>query len=283
MKLSVGEATYEVCEDWPRLPEGWHFGQVPGVAVDSQDRVYVFHRGRQPLLVFSPDGELLESWGEGLFQLPHGIAVAPDDSLYLVDRDDNVMGRFSPDQELLQVFGTRGQPSPDGRPFNRPASVALSHSGDIYVSDGYGASRVHRFSPGGELILSWGSEGEGPGEFRTPHGVQVDGQGRVYVADRENHRIQIFTPDGEFISQLTGFNRPNNLLLAGDGRIYVAELMHRVSVLDGDGHVLARWDGLDSKTPGVFVGAHDICMDSRGDLYVGEVLEGERVRKLVRS
>jgi len=282
MKLSVGEATYEVCEDWPTLPEGWHFGQVPAVAVDSRDRVYIFHRGRQPLLVFSPDGELLEAWGEGLFPFPHGIAVAPHDSLYLVDRDDHVMGRFSPDRELLQVFGTKGRPSPDGRPFNRPASVALSPSGDIYVSDGYGASRVHRFSPEGELLLSWGSEGEGPGEFRIPHGIQVDGQGRVHVADRENHRIQIFTPDGEFISQLTGFNRPNNLLLAPDGRIYVSELMHRVSVLDGDGRLLARWDGHDGKTPGVFIAAHDACMDSHGDLYVGEVLEGERVRKLAR-
>ena len=282
MKLCADQTTYEVCDDWPRLPAGWHVGQVPGVAVDSQDRIYVFHRGRQPVIVLSRDGEVLDSWGEGLFALPHGVTIGPDDSLYLVDRNNHTVGKFSPKGELLRVFGTKGEASTDGRPFNLPTCVAFSASGEMYVSDGYGASRVHKFSPDGELVLSWGTEGGGPGEFHLPHGVHVDGQGRVYVADRENHRIQIFTSEGEFISEWTGFDRPNNLLITHDGTVYVPELSHRLSILDSDWRVLARWDGEDTKTPGVFVAPHDVCMDSHGDLYVGEVLEGKRIQKLAR-
>jgi DNA-binding beta-propeller fold protein YncE len=151
----------------------------------------------------------------------------------------------------------------------------------MYVSDGYGASRMHKFSAEGELLLSWGTEGEGPGQFNMPHGVHVDEAGQVFVADRENNRIQVFTPDGDFISQSTGFAQPCNLAMTQDA-VYVAELGHRLSILDRDWQVLAQWDGEADQTKDLFRSPHDVCTDSHGNLYVSEVLKGSRVQKFLR-
>jgi DNA-binding beta-propeller fold protein YncE len=174
-------------------------------------------------------------------------------------------------------------------PFNRPTGVAIAPSGDIYVSDGYGNARVHRFTADGELIQSWGEPGNGPGEFNLPHGIGVDSEGLVYVADRENDRIQIFSPDGEYVDSWTHLQRPTDIYFDGGGLAYVANLWWRVgqtsmtsgeirhdlpghvSVLDSKGNLLLRWISADRCRPGNFVAPHTICVDSRGDLYVGEV------------
>ncbi|MFQ5860555.1 MAG: peptidyl-alpha-hydroxyglycine alpha-amidating lyase family protein [Dehalococcoidia bacterium] len=296
MLVGSGKLTYEVAEGWGRLPPGWVWDQVPAVAVDSRDRVHVFSRGLHPVMVFDRDGNLLTSWGEGLFDDPHGICIGPDDHIYLVDRGAHVVMKFTPEGQLLMTLGKRGQPSeggepfvrlgrtisPGGEPFNLPTDVALSPAGEIYVSDGYGNSRVHRFSPDGRLLLSWGTAGDGPRQFNLPHSVWIDQYGRVYVADRENHRIQLFTPEGEYLTQWTGFRQPCKIFMDAEEYIYVAELGHRVSILDRDGQLQARWGG-EGKAPGQFIGSHGIWADSRGDIYVGEALQGQRVQKFVRQ
>jgi DNA-binding beta-propeller fold protein YncE len=283
--VGEGKFTYEVAEGWGELPEGWIFTQVAGVAADSQDRVYVFNRGKHPVIIFDRDGKLLNSWGEGVFKTPHGIYIGPDDHIYLADCGNHTVRKFTSDGKLLMTLGTEDQPGTNGSPFNRPTGVALSRSGEIYVSDGYGNRRVHKYSPDGKLLLSWGEEGNGIGQFALPHGVFVDRQDRVYLADRENHRIQIFTPQAEFIAQWTDFreHKPCTIFIDGDDIVYVPELHQRMSILNLDGEVLARW-GKDEPTheAGQFFAPHTACTDSRGDLYVGEVLEGQRIQKFVR-
>ncbi|MSS70666.1 MAG: hypothetical protein EXS64_04165 [Candidatus Latescibacteria bacterium] len=282
MIFGAGRHTYEVVEGWGQLPEGWAFKQAAGVAVDAQDRVYVFCRGEHPVIVFDREGRFLKAWGEGVFKMPHGICIGPDGNLYLVDAGDHTVRVYTPEGGLLRTLGQAGQPVEE-RPFNKPTDLAFSPSGAFYVSDGYGNARVHKFSKDGELLFSWGTPGDGPGEFRLPHSVWVDREERVYVADRENHRIQVFTPEGAFLSQWTGFQRPCDIFIDAEGAVYVPELHHRMSILSLDGAVLARWGDAESRRPGEFIAPHAAWTDSRGDLYVGEVLEGQRLQKFARK
>jgi sugar lactone lactonase YvrE len=160
----------------------------------------------------------------------------------------------------------------------------VSHEGDIFVSDGYGNSRVHKYNARGTLIKSWGSPGtDKPGDFNLPHGIGIDGRGRLLVCDRENHRIQIYTQDAEYLDMWTGFRQPTDVHVGADGTVYVSELQSRVTILDGDGEVLSRWGGEKSHEPGQFVAPHGIATDSHADVYVGEVLEGQRLQKFVKQ
>jgi DNA-binding beta-propeller fold protein YncE len=245
----------------------------------------------------------VDSWGEGLFTRPHGICIGPDDAVYLTDDADHTVRKFSPDGRLLLTLGASGRPSDTGAasndyrtiaragaPFHYPCNVALSPAGEIYVSDGYGNARVHQFAPDGRHLRSWGEPGSGPGQFHIPHGIAIDRDGNVYVADRENSRIQLFTPDGGYLSEWVDVARPCQVFIDQSGKCYVAELGYRagvwpgttaptpdatggrVSILDPDGNLLARWGGgVNPTAPGDFFAPHDICVDSRGDIYVAEV------------
>lgn len=294
---------YEVIEGWEQLPAGYHHADVVGVATDSRDRLFTYTRGEERVSIYNPDGSFVASWGEGFFTpRTHGLTIGPDDRVYCVDEGKQVVYIFTPDGELLQTIGTPGVASDtgyDGRslasirraagPFNRPTNVALAPNGDLYVSDGYGNARVHHFRPDGTLVRSWGAPGTGPGQFNLVHGVAVAADGTVLIADRENDRIQFFSPDGEYLREWHDVQRPTNIAIDRAGLIYVAELLHRpgdrsprlgeihderpgrVSVYDADGTVRARWGGMERCAPGNFVGPHDICVDARGDIYVGEV------------
>jgi DNA-binding beta-propeller fold protein YncE len=301
--VQTSALSYEVVEGWEQLPDGVTHPDVAGVAVDSQDRVYLICRGDHPIIVYESDGTFVKSWGQGLFTpRTHGITIGPDDMLYCTDDGDHTVRKFTLDGELLLTLGTSGVPSDTGYihgdlnsithggpPFNRPTNLAVAPNGDLYVSDGYGNARVHRFSADGRSLRSWGEPGMEPGQFHLPHGIAVDRDGRVLVADRENDRIQIFGPDGEFIGLWTDVQRPTQLFIDNDDRIFVSELWWhvgqfsyalgkidqarpgRVSVLDGQGNVLTRWWSEDACASGSFVAPHGLCVDSRGDLYVAEV------------
>lgn len=299
---AMGGLTYQVVQGWEQLPDGFHHGDVAGVSVDSQDRVYVYGRRESRVIVYGRDGSFITSWGEDFFTpRTHGVTVGPDDTVYCVDEGHHAVFRFTPEGKLLQTVGTPDTPSDTGYdgslasirrggpPFNRPTNIAVAPNGDLYVSDGYGNARVHHFRGDGTLVQSWGEPGTGPGEFNLPHGIAVAADGRVLLADRENDRIQIFDPEGDFLEEWTDVQRPTNIAIDRDGRIYVAELWRpagdeslrlgrieddrpgRVSVYQPDGHVLARFGGPDRVAAGNFIAPHDICVDSTGDLYVGEV------------
>jgi DNA-binding beta-propeller fold protein YncE len=288
-------ATTEFDVDWAQTPGGASLGDVPCVEVDGEDRVYAFTRGETPLVVFDRDGNVLTSWDRGGFDDPHGIRIGPDGSLWLTDDGDHTIRRCTLEGEVLQTIGTPGRPAPfmSGRPFNKPTNIAFGPQGDIYVSDGYGNAQIHRLSPDGELIQTWGESGSDPGQFYIPHDIRCDEQGFVYVADRENHRVQVFDGDGGVQAVWGRLHRPCGLAIAGEGdrrRVYVAELGplfrnqvpfapnlgSRVTVLDGNGDVLGRHGAPDRGTePDQFIAPHGIAVDSHGDVYVGEVSGGQ--------
>jgi sugar lactone lactonase YvrE len=280
---------------WAQLPDGASLGDVPGVEVDAEDRVYAFTRGEAALVVFDRDGSVLRTWDRGPFVDPHGIRVGPDGSLWLTDDGDHTIRRCTLDGDVLQTIGTPGQPSPfmSGRPFNKPNNIAFGPDGDIFVADGYGNAHIHRLSADGALIGTWGGSGSDPGQFYIPHDIRCDGDGFVYVADRENHRVQVFDAGGGVQAVWGRLHRPCGLAITGEGegrRVYVAELGPmfrnqvpfapnlgaRVTVLDGNGAVLARHGALEVGTgPDQFVAPHGIAVDSHGDVYVGEVAGGQ--------
>ncbi len=294
---------FEVIKGWEKLPAGYTHKDVDGVAVDSRDRVYLLTRGDARVIVYERDGSFVASWGENIFTpRTHGIAIGPDDQVYTADDGDHTIRKFTPEGKQLMLIGNPGKASDtgyDGKslnsithggpPFNRPTDVAIAPNGDLYVSDGYGNARVHRFTADGKWVQSWGEPGTGPGQFHLPHAVQVTPDNRVMVADRENDRIQFFSPDGKYLDQWTHVQRPTDIYIDRDGLVYVSELwwrvgqasfVHgpikydlpgRVSVLDLQGNVLLRWTSADRCAPGNFIAPHTLCVDSRGDLYVGEV------------
>ena len=287
MAFGSGKYTYELAEGWSKLPAGWTWGWIPAVACDSRDRVYVYSRSEHPLVIFDRDGNFLASWGEGILQDAHGLYIDAHDNVYCTERNTHCIRKFNPNGELVMTLGTPGQSATkDGDPFNLPTALARASNGDLFVSDGYGNARVHKFSPGGELLLSWGARGSGPGQFALSHHVWVDRQDRVWVCDRENARIQIFDTEGTFLSQWTGLLHPDAIYFDPNGEvIYIAELTHQVSIYALDGELVAKWGGArKSETPGEFLACpHGICVDSHGDLYVSEVQADGRLQKFVRQ
>ena len=299
--VGTGKYTYQIVENWGTLPQGMTFGSVGSVAVDSQDRVYAFQRKDPPILVFDSEGNFLNSWGDGVITFGHGIYIGPDDMIYLTDVQDHVTLKFTLDGRPLLLLGNRGQPSDTsaeqagervkrpGVPFNMPTQMVPSPSGDIYVSDGYRNCRVHRFSKDGALLSSWGIPGSYyPGQLYVPHCCCVDKQGNVYVCDRDNSRVQVFTPLGEFLNEWTEMYRPMSIYMDTNETFYVSEgtgfirELHwitdktkrygQISVWDKQGNNLARMD-----TPST----HWIYGDSRGNLYAAETF-AEGIKKYAR-
>lgn len=285
----TGSATYERIPDFLKLPDGQRFGIVSRVATDAQDRIYVFQRKDPPVLVFDPDGRYLTAWGSGEVTDPHGLKIVGD-TVYTTDRSDSVAKSFSLDGTPRLQLGQRGVHSDTGctgapwlaqraaGPFNHPTEMLPHPNGDIYVTDGYRNARVHRFTRDGALVTSWGTPGHGPGQFHLPHSMATDPEGRLYVADRANKRIQIFTPEGDYRGEWTGMGGPNDITRANDGSFIIAEQEDGdkpayVCVRDAGGRVLAR---LESRH------VHGVGVDSHGNIYAGLTVD-RSVDKFVRT
>ncbi|MSQ95264.1 MAG: hypothetical protein EXR98_12005 [Gemmataceae bacterium] len=303
VRVGSGSFQYHVDERWAKYPAVGTAGEAVGVACDSNDRVYIFLRGPQPIQVFERDGTPVAGWGEEDFTRPHGIFIGKDDTLYCSDDFGHCVRAFSTDGKPRMTLGTPSKASDTGAtsidyrtikhpgpPFNFPCNLAIGPTGDLFVADGYGNARVHRFTPDGRLLKSWGEPGSGPGQFHVVHGIAVDKEGVVYIADRENLRIQLFTSDGKFVGEWADLARPCQVFIDPAGWAYVAELGFRagrwpgtgspqpgqtggrVSIFDRQGKLQARWGGGENPTaPGDFFAPHDIWVDSHGDVYVAEV------------
>ncbi len=287
--LGSGAFRYRVLANWGELPPGWRYGDVAAVGIDRQDNVHVFNRGPHPMIVYDRDGRFLRSWGEGLFTHAHGLHMGPDDTVYLTDDGDHTVRQCRLDGKVLLTIGIPGRPTGfmSGLPFHRCTHTALSPAGDIYVADGYGNARVHKFSPDGKLLFSWGEPGTDPGQFNIVHNICCDEDGWVYVADRENHRVQVFEGAGNYEAQWNNLHRPCGLYMERGKRplCYIGELGPglavnrdvpnlgpRISIVGNDGKVLARLGREHAgEALGQFIAPHGVAVDSRGDLYIGEV------------
>jgi sugar lactone lactonase YvrE len=285
--IGEGRHRYRFRRDWARLPRWWNFGsdaagRPPQTAVHggvaANGDVYVLARAAHPVTVFDGDGNFITAWGESEFTpFVHGLRFAPDGTVWITDSGDHTVKQFTPDGRKLRTLGTAGAAAPTlyGNPFNMPTGVAFHPNGDIYVSDGYGNRRVHRFAPDGERRESWGGPGTGPGEFAIVHFVEIDGQGRVYIADRENHRIQLFDADGKHLADWTGFDMPSDLAF-GDGVIVVGG-RDGLSIWDMDRAPLARFAADEPR--GRF-NIHGVWMDGAGNIFLAHF--DRAVSKLTR-
>jgi DNA-binding beta-propeller fold protein YncE len=292
--------SYRAVPGWPQLPPHWYQQETAGVAVTPGNHVYVLHRGRHPILEFDSDGWFVRGFGDGLFDRAHSIRVDRDGNLWTVDDGSHTVLKMDKHGRVLMVFGRFRLPSdapgsmPDGSAggalrglrdegiirFKRPTDVAVGPGGDIFVSDGYGNSRIVKFDKEGRFVKEWGRRGGGPGEFHTPHSVVVDEKGMVYVADRENYRIQVFDADGKFVSQWRDIGSPWGLALTNDGNLLMSDgYNNRVLKLTKSGRVVGAF-GSHGKQPGQFHYCHQLAAGPDGAVYTAEILNW-RAQKFV--
>jgi DNA-binding beta-propeller fold protein YncE len=270
---------YKVVPDALQLPKGFKFGLATAVATDKDDNLFVFHRGKQPISVFDKNGKFLRSWGDAEVDTAHGLRIDGEGNIWTTDLGTHQVIKYDPQGKVLLTLGTKGKPGRTREHFNKPADVAVTPAGDVYIADGYNNTRVVKFSKEGKYLLEWGKPGNGPGEFNLPHAIFLDGKGRVYVGDRENDRVQVFDADGKYLEQWRDTGSPFGLFLQGDRMLVADGRGDQVRILDLAGKVLARF-GKNGKDLGQFQLPHGICADSRGVVYVTEA-DGERVQKFV--
>jgi peptidylamidoglycolate lyase len=296
---------YAVVHGWPVLPDSMVLGQVSGVAVDSHNHVFVFHRAESSwatdkthpissptILCFDgASGKLLASWGENRFLEPHGLRIDAHDNVWVTDRALQQVFKFSHEGKLLLTIGTERVAGVDATHFDKPTDIAFASDGSIYVSDGYGNNRVAKFSSDGKFLFDWGHKGQDLGEFDLPHSVAVDAQGNVYVADRSNARIQVFDSNGKFLKAWKSpeLGRPWSLTIGPDNLLYVVDGgdlkpappdRGQILKLDLSGKILAKWSRFGNYDGQIYWG-HDLTVGKDGAVYVGDVYHGMRVQKFV--
>ncbi len=296
--------TYELVEDWPQLPADFILGNPTGIGVDSLQNIFVFHRAGRLWTDPMPDsvisaktivvldkntGKIIDSWGENIFIMPHGLTIDKENNIWLTDVGLHQVFKFSPNGKLLMTLGEARVSGKDSAHFNLPTDVAIAADGSFYVSDGYGNSRVVKFSPTGKYLFEWGSFGNQQGQFNVPHGIDLDADGNVYVADRENSRIQRFTPDGRFITQWDNLDSgyiysvvldktKNNLIATDYLKINNTTIKGSdVLIIDLTNNITNRF-GKSGLYSGPVCRYHDVTIDKEHNIYVGDIL-GNRIQK----
>ena len=289
-RFGFGDFQYEVVPDWGISSK---LGIVSDVATDSSDHVYLAVRNTPhpenvggSILVLDRDGNIMDSWGQDLFSTPHGIWISKEDKIFLADSSDHTVRSYTTGGQLKFTIGTQGKTGSPGAPFNRPTRAALSNSGTLFVSDGYGQDRIHKFTGDGEWLMSFGETGKGSGYLNLPHDVTVGEDDQVYVLDRENRRCQVFDQDGNYIREFEGLRSPNDMVIDESGFFHIAEGWYQeiasICVMSPDGRIIGRW-GERGNRPGCFKGApHGLWIDSRGDIYVAEVAAEKAIHKFTR-
>lgn len=278
--------------NWPSLPTDFEMGQVTGVAVGAEQRVYVFHRSDRTwtktfptepirghtIAVFdAKTGKLLSTLGSQTFIMPHGLSVDKEGNLWLTDVGSHQVFKIEPRSgKVLLTLGTAGVAGSDPSHFARPTDVGFAKDGAVFVSDGYINTRIVRYSAGGKYLGEWGTAGSQPGEFDLPHGISVSGK-RIYVCDRSNLRVQVFNLKGRYLDQWQGsrIGRPFGIATDHQSRVFVIDggdqpdhTRSRVVILNPHGKVCATFNAAkagDSANLG-----HDIAIDLEGAVYVAD-------------
>lgn len=302
---------YELVNNWPQLPAGFRLGDVTGVGVDTAQNVFIFHRANREWLSVSSipnkpiaektileldktTGKIINSWGAGIFIMPHGLTIDKNNNVWVTDVGSHQIFKFTHEGVLLMKLGEAGVPSNDTAHFNMPTGIAVTNDGSFYVSDGYGNSRVIKFSASGKYLFEFGKKGNEPGEFDIPHSIDLDKKGNVYVADRENDRVQVFDTNGKFLKQLANesfgyiysvaVDTMNNKILATD---YLSNIFRTkgsdVIVFDTAGNIENRF-GKSGLYDGPVCRYHDLAVDKEGNIYVGDILENhiQKFKRIIR-
>ncbi|RAP76920.1 6-bladed beta-propeller [Paenibacillus montanisoli] len=302
--LGNGTHKYKVAEGWGALPEHLSFGYTHGIVVDAEDNVYVFHTGNPSVVKFDSEGNYVTSWGNEYEDGAHGFYLHKEGAqefLYLVEANKGVTVKCTLDGDKVLEIGKPDRPDiyGEGQRF-APTDVAVAPNGDIYITDGYGQSWIHHYTSTGEYVRSWGGQGSEPGQMNCPHGISIDLRGNepeIYVADRGNNRIQVFTLDGQhkrFI--VDDMDMPCSFYYFGD-EVYFPDLHSRVTVFDRSDRLITHlgedqqaykqkgWPNLpkDYYRPNKFSSPHGVCVDSKGNVYVAEWIFDGRVTKLIRQ
>lgn len=305
--LLIGNAThrYEVKSGWGKLPKHITWGYTHGVVVDKHDNVYVHNTSKHAVVVFDREGNFLNAWGEDFEGGAHGFYLHTDadgkEYLYYADTKRCMLVKTTLTGEVIFRVGQPNRPDLyHGDAKYCPTDVCVAPNGDIYVSDGYGSSYVHVYNQKGEYITSWGGRGTEPGKMNSPHGISVNLRGKepeLYVADRSNHRIQVFTMDGKhkrFVYH--HMDLPDSFYFFGD-EVYIPDLHSRITILDKNDLLITHlgedqeaykqqgWPNLPKSyfRPDFFSSPHGICVDSHRDVYLVEWIEDGRVTKLIRQ
>lgn len=294
---------YEVDPGWPKKPSNFTWEAMSGVAVDQQDNIWVFTRSKPPVQVYRPNGTLVRAWGEKTIGKAHHIKIDHDGNVWVADLGLHVVRKFSPEGEILMTLGTPGVPGESDTHLNKPTDMAISAGGDIFVSDGYGNNRVVHFDRNGKFVKEWGKIGVGPKDLSLPHAIAIDSKGKIYVADRNNIRIQIYNQQGELLDSWANIIVPWGFCMNANDELWVCgcspmpwsdapdrqssplscppkdQILIKFST---SGRVLQLWavpkgeDGLEE--PGEVNWLHAIAEDSKGNLYLGDIV-GKRAQK----
>ncbi len=294
-KPAPGLAGFRVDAAWPKRPAGIAWSDMPGVAVDREDRVWIFTRATPAVQVYAPTGELVRAWNELPHKTSHHVKIDPEGNVWLADVGFHTVSKYTPQGKLLLRLGTPDQPGEDAARFNKPTDMAITPAGDVFISDGYGNNRVVRYTKDGKFAKAWGKKGSAPGEFDLPHGIGVDSKGRLYVADRNNARIQVFDPEGKFLAEWKNILVPWSIWITPQDEIWTCGSSPTLAAneqgmtgipphdqvlvrFDTAGRVLQVWAPPKGDAPGEINWVHAVAADSRGNLYCGDI-RGKRVQK----
>jgi DNA-binding beta-propeller fold protein YncE len=276
------EMDYEAVENPLSIPPEMKMGAAASVAFDPKGHLYVLTRGAQAFFEFDPNGKFVRAFGDGLFTRSHGLHIDREGAIWATDVGSHTVVKLSPQGQVLLTLGTKGKADL----LNQPNDVAVSRNGDIFVVQGHtpgamGDPRVLKFDRNGNFVKSWGGKGKEPGKFEVAHGIAIDAKGFLWVADRENQRIQIFDDDGKFIREIKYAGVPCGLSI-GDQYIYMVNgFAGQVVRMDLDGKVLAA-TGKAGKGVGQFGEAHFIAVSPKGEIYVADSVNAA-VQKFVKK
>jgi len=302
MKDSGVLRDYEWVNNWLHLPDGYAMGTPTGLGIDSSGHIFIFSRAGREWTTLMPvpstpisgktiheidaaTGELIHSWGDHFFVMPHGLTVDINDNIWVTDVALHQVFKFNHQGRLLMTLGEAEKAGKDSAHFNMPTGVAVAKDGSFYVSDGYGNSRVVKFSAEGKYLFEWGTKGRGGGEFDIPHAIELDDRGNVYVADRENGRIQVFDSNGTFLREAAHksfgnlcsivFDKKEKQIIAVDDLTSFA-IEHKGSdiiFIDSAGTSFTRF-GRSGAYNGPRCWYHDVAIDKDGNIYVADLLNG---------
>jgi DNA-binding beta-propeller fold protein YncE len=271
----------QVDTSWPEKPERFEWAQMPGITLDDQDQVYIFTRSSPAVQVYKTDGTFVRAWDSGDPNGAHFIRIDPEGNVWAANYIEHVIRKHSPDGKVLLTLGQVGVTGADRGHFDKPTDIAVLPTGDIFVTDGYGNRRVVQFDAKGKYVKEWGEEGNQPGQFALPHSIVADSKGWLYVADRENARIQVFDTKGKLLAVWENVITPWGLWLTKE-HIVLPPPDQMLMKLNLKGEVLLRVPL--SKTPvppgkpGELDWVHGIAVDSKGNFYLGDI-QGKRAQK----